>query len=153
MLTAHQPAQTGDERRDKRGLVYTVVASWSSMAGQGSVMCYAGTTTNRAEETLQVLLEPIHSLWDGITADKIERLKNRIKSSLVFEQESSAARSSQIASDWFYLGRVPGRAEACARVDGLTCEILLDHFRRYLPKNFSLVTVGSQSLALPEGTA
>lgn len=141
------------EVREKRGLVYSVFATCFSMAGQGSVMCYAGTTTNRAEETLQVLLETIHSLGDGITADELERLKNRIKSSLVFEQESSAARSSQIASDWFYLGRVPDRAEVCARVDGLTCEILLEHFRKYLPRNFSLVTVGSQSLALPEGTA
>jgi predicted Zn-dependent peptidase len=116
-------------------------------------MCYAGTTTNRAEETLQVLLETIHSLGDGITGDELERLKNRIKSSLVFEQESSAARSSQIASDWFYLGRVPDRAEVCARVDGLTCELLHEHFHKYFPKNFSLVTVGSQPLELPQGTA
>jgi predicted Zn-dependent peptidase len=94
------------EVREKRGLVYSVFATCFSMAGQGSVMCYAGTTTNRAEETLQVLLETVHSLGEGITGDELERLKNRIKSSLVFEQESSAARSSQIASDWFYLGRV-----------------------------------------------
>jgi predicted Zn-dependent peptidase len=141
------------EVREKRGLVYSVFATCFSMAGQGSVMCYAGTTTNRAEETLQVLLETIHSLGEGITPDELERLKNRIKSSLVFEQESSAARSSQIASDWFYLGRVPDRAEVCARVDGLSCESLLEHFRKYLPKNFSLVTVGSQSIELPQGTA
>jgi predicted Zn-dependent peptidase len=141
------------EVREKRGLVYSVFATCFSMAGQGSVMCYAGTTTNRAEETLQVLLETIHSLGDGITSDELERLKNRIKSSLVFEQESSAARSSQIASDWFYLGRVPDRAEVCARVDGLTCELLHEHFHKYFPKNFSLVTVGSQPLELPQGTA
>ncbi len=141
------------EVREKRGLVYSVFATCFSMAGQGSVMCYAGTTTNRAEETLQVLLETIHSLDDGITEDELARLKNRIKSSLVFEQESSAARSGQIASDWFYLGRVPDRDEVCARVDGLTCESLLKHFRENLPKNFSLVTVGSQSLELPEGVA
>ncbi len=137
------------EVREKRGLVYSVFATCFSMAGQGSVMCYAGTTTNRAEETLQVLLETIHSLNDGITEDELKRLKYRIKSSLVFEQESSAARSSQIASDWYYLGRVPDRNEVCARVDGLTCESLLNHFHDYQPKNFSLVTVGSQSIELP----
>ncbi len=141
------------EVREKRGLVYSVFATCFSMAGQGSVMCYAGTTTNRAEETLQVLLETIHSLNDGITEDELERLKNRIKSSLVFEQESSAARSSQIASDWYYLGRVPDRNEVCSRVDGLTCEGLVKHFQDYLPKNFSLVTVGSQAIELPQGTA
>lgn len=139
------------EVREKRGLVYSVFATCFSLAGQGSVLCYAGTTTNRAEETLQVLIETIHSLKDGVSEDELFRLKNRIKSSLVFEQESSAARSSQIASDWFYLGRVPSRDEVCARVDALTSESLLDHFNRNLPKNYSLVTVGSQSLELPNG--
>lgn len=138
------------EVREKRGLVYSVFATCFSMAGQGSVMCYAGTTTNRAEETLQVLLQTIHSLGAGISDDELARLKYRIKSSLVFEQESSAARSSQIASDWFYLGRVPDRTEVCARVDALSCESLLAHFHKYYPKNFSLVTVGSQPLELPQ---
>lgn len=139
------------EVREKRGLVYSVFANCLSLAGQGSVLCYAGTTTNRAEETLQVLLETIHSLGDGVQKDELDRLKNRIKSSLVFEQESSAARSSQIASDWFYLGRVPTRDEVCDKVDALTSESLLEHFQSYSPKNFSLVTVGSQSLELPNG--
>jgi predicted Zn-dependent peptidase len=141
------------EVREKRGLVYSVFANCFSLAGQGSVLCYAGTTTNRAEETLQVLLETIESLRQGVSTDELDRLKNRIKSSLVFEQESSAARSSQIASDWYYLGRVPDRAEVCAKVDALTSESLLSHFQRYSPKNFSLVTVGSQPLELPHGIA
>lgn len=141
------------EVREKRGLVYSVFATCFSLAGQGSVLCYAGTTTNRAEETLQVLLETIHSLQDGITEDELGRLKNRIKSSLVFEQESSAARSGQIASDWFYLGRVPGREEVLGKVDRLSCDGLKRHFDENLPKNFSLVTVGSQPLELPDGAA
>lgn len=140
------------EVREKRGLVYSVFATCFSMAGQGSVLCYAGTTTNRAEETLQVLLETIDSLKEGIQDDELKRLKNRIKSSLVFEQESSSARSSQIASDWYYLGRVPDREEVCRRVDALTCDGLRKHFLEHLPQNFSLVTVGSQSLDLPDGT-
>lgn len=139
------------EVREKRGLVYSVFATCFSLAGQGSVLCYAGTTSNRAEETLKVLLETIHSLRDGIREDELARLKNRIKSSLVFEQESSVARSGQIASDWFYLGRVPTRDEVCEKVDLLTCELLQRHFEQNLPKNFSLVTVGSQPLELPSG--
>ncbi len=139
------------EVREKRGLVYSVFANCFSLAGQGSVLCYAGTTTNRAEETLHVLIETIQSLGEGVSLDELNRLKNRIKSSLVFEQESSAARSGQIASDWFYLGRVPDREEVCAKVNALSCESLLDHFQRNLPKNFSLVTVGSQPLELPSG--
>jgi predicted Zn-dependent peptidase len=141
------------EVREKRGLVYSVFATCFSLAGQGSVLCYAGTTTNRAEETLQVLLQTIDSLGDGIRADELERLKNRSKSALVMEQESSAGRSSQIANDWFYLGRVPTRVELCQEIESLTCVNLLEHFREHKPKNFSLVTVGSQPLELPSGVA
>lgn len=139
------------EVREKRGLVYSVFATCFSLAGQGSVLCYAGTTTNRAEETLKVLLETIHSLGDGIREDELSRLKNRIKSSLIFEQESSVARAGQIATDWFYLGRVPMRDEVLDRVDALSCESLLNHFESNLPKNYSLVTVGSLPLELPSG--
>ncbi|MBX3419947.1 MAG: insulinase family protein [Pirellulaceae bacterium] len=137
--------------RDKRGLVYSVFASCFSLAGQGSVLCYAGTTTSRAEETLQVLLDCIHSLGSGIGHDELLRLKTRIKSSLVFEQESSVARSSQIASDWYYLGRVPDRQEVCDRIDALTTDGLVQYFHQHIPQNFSLVTVGSQPLDLPNG--
>ncbi len=99
---------------------------------------------NRAEETLQVLLETIYSLGDGVSEDELARLKVRIKSALVMEQESSAARSHQIAVDWFHLGRVPTREEVLQEIDLLTCQSLLDHFQIHRPKNFSLVTVGSQ---------
>ncbi len=139
------------EVRDKRGLVYSVFATCFSLAGQGSVLCYAGTTTNRADETLQVLLETIHSLGGGVSEDELARLKVRIKSALVMEQESSAARSHQIAVDWFHLGRVPTRDEVLQEIDSLTCRSLLEHFQQHRPKNFSLVTVGSQPLEIPSG--
>ena len=140
------------EVREKRGLVYSVFATCFSLAGKGSVLCYAGTTTNRADETLQVLLETIQSLGDGVTEDELARLKVRFKSALVMEQESSAARSHQIAVDWFHLGRVPSREEVLKEIDSLTCACLLDHFLANRPKNFALVTVGSQPLELPGGT-
>lgn len=140
------------EVREKRGLVYSVFATCFSLAGKGSVLCYAGTTTNRADETLQVLIETIHSLGDGVTEDELARLKVRFKSALVMEQESSAARSHQIAVDWFHLGRVPSREEVLKEIDSLNCECLLEHFQANRPKNFALVTVGSQPLELPGGT-
>jgi hypothetical protein len=71
----------------------------------------------------------------------------------VFEQESSTARSSQIASDWFYLGRVPTQPEVCRRVDALTATGLVEYFHQHAPKNFSLVSVGSAPLELPLGIA
>lgn len=141
------------ELREKRGLVYSVFAQCLSLAGQGNVLCYAGTTTNRAEETLVMLMQTIDSLGEGVREDELDRLKNRIKTALIFEQESCVARSNQIASDWFHLGRVPTREELVSQIDGLTAEQLLRYFEEHRPDRFSLVTVGSQPLELPEGVA
>lgn len=134
------------EVREKRGLVYSVSASSHSLHDCGSVLCYAGTTAPRAQETLDVTMQTIRSLESGIEPDELKRLKTRVRTSLVMEQESSSSRSSQMAHDWAYLGRVPSRKELLATIDALTCESLLAHYVSYPPSRWSLVTIGPDPL-------
>ena len=141
------------EVREKRGLVYSVSASSHSLDDCGSVLCYAGTTAPRAQETLNVTLETIHSLNNGIEPDELKRLKSRVRTSLVMEQESSSSRSSQMAYDWAYLGRVPSRQELLKAIDALTCESLLEHFRKYPPRRWSLVTIGPEPLEFADAVS
>lgn len=138
------------EVREKRGLVYAVSASSHSLKNCGSVLCYAGTTSARAQETLQVTLETILGVKDGIEADELMRLKSRVRTSLVMEQESSVSRSSQMAYDWIYLGRVPDRQEILREIEQLTCENLVEHFVRHLPSGWSMVTIGPDPLEFPD---
>jgi predicted Zn-dependent peptidase len=138
------------EVREKRGLVYAVSASSHSLKDCGSVLCYAGTTSARAQETLQVTLETILGVKDGIEADELMRLKSRVRTSLVMEQESSVSRSSQMAYDWIYLGRVPDRQEILREIEQLTCENLVDHFVKHLPSGWSMVTIGPDPLEFPD---
>jgi predicted Zn-dependent peptidase len=141
------------EVREKRGLVYSVSASAHSLHDCGSVLCYAGTTAPRAKETLEVTLETIQSLGKGVDPNELSRLKSRVRTSLVMEQESSSSRSSQIAYDWVYLGRVPTRSEVLSEVEKLTCESLVEHFLRFPPKNWSMVTIGPEPLELPHAVS
>jgi hypothetical protein len=67
------------------------------------------------------------------------------------EQESSMARSSQIASDWFHLGRVPPRAEVAGLIEAITPDSLIDHFRHHPPTRWALVTLGGDPLELRHG--
>jgi predicted Zn-dependent peptidase len=138
------------EVREKRGLVYAVSASSHSLKDCGSVLCYAGTTSARAQETLQVTLETILGVTDGIEADELMRLKSRVRTSLVMEQESSVSRSSQMAYDWIYLGRVPDRQEILREIEQLTCENLVEHFVKHLPSGWSMVTIGPDPLEFPD---
>ncbi len=139
------------EVREKRGLVYAVSASSQTIGDKGSVLTYAGTTGGRAQETLDVTLETIKSLNNGISEGELARLKARVKSSLVMEQESSSSRSSQVASDWFYLKRVVPRQEVIDKIASLSCESLLKHHREYPPSGWSLVSMGPESVELPDG--
>ncbi len=137
------------EVREKRGLVYTVYASCHSHKHTGSVLCYAGTTSERAQETLDVMLAELNRLANGIEADELSRLKARIKSALIFQQESSPARAGSMAGDWYHLGRVKTLAEVSAIIDALSVESINDYLRRNPPRDFTIVTLGSEELTTP----
>ena len=82
------------EVRENRGLCYAVQASCHSLRDRGSVLCYAGTTAERAQETLDVVLAELLRLGQGIAQDELDRLKAKLKSSVIMSQESSTARSN-----------------------------------------------------------
>ena len=108
------------EVREKRGLVYTVYAMCHSLKDRGGILAYAGTTAERAQETLDVLAAEIRQLFAGITDDEIDRLKGRIKRALIIQQESSPSRAGSIALDWYYLGRVRPLTELSQIIDDLS---------------------------------
>jgi len=139
------------EVRERRGLCYSVYATYHTLRDWAGVFCFAGTTAERAQETLDVLLSEIRRLGEGIRPDELQRLKARIKSGLVMLQESSAARAMFIARDWYHLGRVRSVSELSRMVDELSCEGINDYLKRNPPGNFTIVTVGPRELEVPDG--
>ena len=141
------------EVREKRGLCYTVYASMHSMKERGSVIVYAGTSADRAQETLDVTVEELHRLREGITQDELDRLKVSIRSSLVMQQESSRSRAASIAGDYYHLGRVRTLDEVTDLINGLTVESINQYVADNPPKNFNLVTLGPSALEEPRGVS
>jgi predicted Zn-dependent peptidase len=137
------------EIREKRGLCYTVYASSHTLRDQGAVLCYSGTSTERAQETLDVLIQELTRLAAGIEQSELDRLKARIKSALVMQQESSSTRSVSVAIDWYHLGRVRTLAEVAASVDGLSAASINGFLRRHPPRDFKIVSLGAQPLEVP----
>ena len=82
-------------------------------------------------------------------ADELARLKAKIKSSLIFQQESSPARAGSMASDWYHLGRVKTLDEVAAIIDALSVDTINDYLRRNPPREFTIVTLGEQELKTP----
>jgi predicted Zn-dependent peptidase len=138
------------EVREKRGLCYAVYAACHSVLGRGSVVCYAGTTSDRAQETLDVVLHELTNMADGVRGDELQRLKARLKSALIIQQESSASRSSSIAADWYYLRRVLTLEQVGKIVDDLSCASINAYLTANPPGSFTIVTLGQKPLELPQ---
>jgi predicted Zn-dependent peptidase len=132
------------EVREKRGLVYTVYASCHSLVDRGSVFAYAGTTTEKAQETLDVMLTELTRLKEGVQEDELARLKAHLKTSLIMQQESSRSRAGSIAGDWYHLGRIRPLAELQQLLNGVTCETVNRYLQNEPPPRYTVVSLGEK---------
>jgi predicted Zn-dependent peptidase len=108
------------EVRERRGLCYAVNASYAGGRDRGMVAVYAGSTPERAQETLDTILHEITHLEAGVSVDEFRRAKIGLKSRLVMHGESTTARAAALASDWYRLGRCRSLAELVAEIDAVT---------------------------------
>lgn len=152
VLSGGMSARLFTEVREKRGLCYAVWASYQTFKDRASVICYAGTTNERAQETLDVTLSELHRLKEGIEEEEVERVRAGLKSSLIMQEESTSARAGSLASDWYYLGRVRSFDEIQAAVNDLTPTKIADHVRRHAPRDLTIVTLGPRALNLPDAS-
>lgn len=134
------------EIREKRGLCYTVYASLHSLLDQACVVSYAGTSADRAQETLDVLLQELLKLRDGIDKDELDRLKVQVRSSLVMQQESSRSRAGAIAGDWYHLKTTRTLGEIQQKIDELSVDSINAFLEEHSPRLFDVVTLGPEAL-------
>ncbi len=148
VLSGGMGARLFTEVREKRGLCYAVSASYSTFKEKAAVFCYAGTTNERAQETLDVTLAELKRLEAGVTEEEMQRVRAGLKSSVIMQEESTSARAGALASDWYYLKRVRSLEEIQQGIDSLTPDRILNHVRQYPAKEFTVVTLGPQPLTV-----
>lgn len=151
VLSGGSSARLFTEVRERRGLCYSVYAAYHSLRDHGGVFCYAGTSAERAQETLDVTLGELVRLAQGIQPDELGRMKARIKSLLIMQQESSSSRSSSIARDWYHLGRARTLDEVGRLVDELSTEGINAYLAEHPPRDFTVVTLGPRPLETNRG--
>ncbi len=136
------------EVREKRGLCYSVYSSTSSTGIGGVSMAYAGTTTERAQETLDVMLEVLRSVKGTLTDEELKRSKANIKASLVMSEESSGARAGANANDWWWLKRIRSLDEIKDGIEKVTLAELDQYLTKYPCENPMVVTLGAKELVV-----
>lgn len=134
------------EVREKRGLVYSVMAVGRAIKGYGYTLAYAGTTPERAAETLTVLLGELTRLRDGVSAEELERARTGLLSGLVMEGESSGGVASGLTRNTFLFG-APRPLET---VKTELLAVTVDELNRYLAEradpSFTVLTLGPSAL-------
>jgi predicted Zn-dependent peptidase len=151
ILGGYSSARLFTEVREKRGLCYSVYSSYEGQLERAAILCYAGTSADRAQQTLDVMLSEIERLGhEGVALDELDTMRAGLKSSLIMAQESSMSRSGSLASDWFFLGRVRAIEEIAAELDALTPDSVSEYASQLQRKDdLTILTLGPTPLRLP----
>lgn len=158
VLSGGMAARLFSEVREKRGLCYSVSSSYATDRLYGRVMAYVGTTPERAQDSLDVLIAELKRIngpagaggaGGGATREEFDRAITGIKSGLVFSGESTGARASGLASDQHRLGRARPLAEIAAAFDAITLEQVNAYLARRSLGPTTIVTLGPAALKPP----
>ncbi len=138
--------------REVRALCYAVSASYRADRDYGVVTSYVGTTPERAQEALDVLVEELNKINSGdVTPEELARAKIGMRSRLVFSGESTGARASALAGDLYRIGRVRSLEDRLASIERITLDELNAYLRRRDTGRATIQTLGPSPLTPPPG--
>jgi predicted Zn-dependent peptidase len=148
VLSGSMSSRLFTEVREKRGLCYAVAARYRTMKEYAGISCYAGTTPDKAQETVDVIIEQFNQLKECISNDEMQRAKVGLKTSLVMGCESTASRSAGIAGDYFLLGRVRSVEEIRDKIAALDASTVEKTLRENPFEKYTIVTIGSKAITI-----
>ena len=146
VLSGSSSGRLFTEVRQKRSLCYSVGASYRAGRDDGTISLYAGTTPERAQETLDVCLAECARMADGVTESELQRALLGLESNVVLGGESTSARSAAMAMDWFALGRTRTLSEIIEEVRGITLDQINGYLSRRVLGTPTVVTMGPAPL-------
>jgi predicted Zn-dependent peptidase len=146
ILSGGMSARLFTEVREKRGLCYAIGARYHSLKDAAGILCYAGTTPDKAQETLDVIVAEFRRLAEGVTEEELDRAKVGLKSSLIMQSESSGSRAGAIGSDFYMLGRVRSLDEIKEKIEATTVESITAFLNRKPFEDFTVVTIGPREV-------
>ncbi len=146
VLSGGMSSRLFTEVREKRGLCYAVDASCHSLKDRAGVFCYAASSAENAQQTLDVIVAEVEKLKDGVLVEELDSLKARYKSSLVMQQESCGAWCGGMAGDFYHLGRVRTKEEVQQAVDALTLDAINEYLAANPPAAFLCGSLGKESV-------
>lgn len=152
VLSGGMASRLFSEVREKRGLCYSVSASYATDREYGRCLAYVGTQPARAQESLDVLMSELRRVntSDGrVTAEEFERAMIGIRANLVFSGESTGARAATLATDQYRLGRARSLDEIMREYAGVRIEDVNAYLSQRSMGEVTIVTLGPTALVRP----
>jgi predicted Zn-dependent peptidase len=106
------------------GIAEEAQAGFDAHDGIGSTYIFASGDPDRAEEILRVIDREIAGLVPSLTEDDLERLRNRLATSVTLAGERPAGRMHRLGRLWPYLGRYMTLEEELAAINRVSLEDL-----------------------------
>jgi predicted Zn-dependent peptidase len=128
--------------RQRRSLCYSVSAHYASSKNRSTLRIHAGTTPQRADETVSVCLDQLNELRMGITRDEFDRAVLRMKSRSVMRGESTPSRASMLWIDHHSTGKPKTLNDRLREIDSVTYESVNEWLEARVFDQGTLVTLG-----------
>jgi predicted Zn-dependent peptidase len=131
--------------REDRGLAYSIYSETNPFRDAGCLAIYAGTSTEKTLEVLQLTIEELRRLKDAPVPDaELKRAKDQLKSNIVLGLESSSSRMSNLARQEMYFGRFFSVDEITSEVEAITpANVQLLAQELFRPEAIALTVLGN----------
>lgn len=134
------------EVREKRGLAYSVAAFYRARRDGGLIALYAGTTADRADETLAVCQQEILRLARDAAQDELDRAKTVLKGRLFTTGDLPDGRAGGLIEDLFHQQPLRSIDDIARGIDGVTLDQIPAYLEAFPPEPRTLVTLGPRPL-------
>jgi predicted Zn-dependent peptidase len=104
--------------REERGMAYSIYSDLSPYRDTGTLCVYAGTSSAKALEVVDLILAEFRNLKEQtLAAEELTRAKDQLKGNILLGLESSNARMANLARQEMYFHNFFTVDEVIARID------------------------------------
>ncbi len=103
--------------REERGIAYSIYSDLSPYRDTGTLCIYAGTSSNKALEVVDLVLDQFRKLKEEpLSADDLNRAKDQLKGNILMGLESSNSRMANLARQEMYFQQFFTTEEVIERI-------------------------------------
>lgn len=129
------------EVREKRGLVYSIYSYNASYSDTGLFAIYAGTSPEKVDELVPVVLTELENVSKNIELSELNRAKAQLKAGTLMGLESTSSKCEQLAQHMLVFGRPISFQEIIEKIDAVNIDDLQFFAKKLFgqKKSFSLL--------------